>query len=138
MPGYKGRDLLLKIGDGEVEEEFMTIGAVRVVGMTLNNSLADVTALDSEGYQGVTAEGGVQSLAVSLEGLFKDSVAEENLRASAFGRTTDNYQLSFPNGDVYAAAFVVHDYRRGGSVDGMENFTVTLVRSGGGTFTPGA
>jgi predicted secreted protein len=80
-------------------------------------------------------DAGVQSLMIVLQGLFKDTAAEERLRAAAFNRTVNNYQLLFPNGASYAAKFVINDYRRSGSYDGLESFTVTLLRSGAGIYT---
>ncbi|MBI3440669.1 MAG: hypothetical protein HY052_02505 [Proteobacteria bacterium] len=137
MPSQKGRDLLLKIGNGASPETFATIGAARTVAITINNHPVNSTTLDSNGFQCLEAAAGLQALEIILEGLFKDTAAEETLRQSAFGRTTKNYQLLFPNGDVLAAAFVIGDYRRSGSFDGLEGFALTLVRSGNGTFTPG-
>lgn len=137
MPSQKGRDLLLKIGNGGNPETFATIGAARTVAMTVNNQPVDNTTMDSGGFQGLQADAGVQTMQLSLEGFFKDGAAEESLRAAAFGRSSDNYELLFPNGDKYAAAFVVQDYRRGGNHDGLETFAVTLARNGAGTFTAG-
>jgi predicted secreted protein len=138
MPLQKGRDLLLKTGDGADPEVFTTLGAARTVALSLDNSPVDDTALDSGGFQDLRPEAGVQSMEIVLEGLFRDGAAEETLRLAAFNRTVNNYQLLFPNGDSYAAAFVVSAYHRGGSFDGLETFSLTLLRTGGGIFTPGA
>jgi TP901-1 family phage major tail protein len=138
MPSQKGRDLLLKIGDGGGPETFTAIGAARTVAMTINNQPADATTMDSQGCQILLGEAGVQSLHIRLEGLFKDAAAEETLRAAAFTRSANNYELWFPNGDKYAAGFIVQEYQRGGTFDGLETFSVTLARSGSGTFTAGA
>lgn len=105
--------------------------------MTINNQPVDNTTMADNGLQGLQSDAGVQSLQIRLEGLFKDDAAEEALRAAAFGRSKKNYELLFPNGDKYAAAFVVQDYTRGGAFDGLETFQLTLLRSSGGTFTPG-
>lgn len=137
MPSQKGRDLLLKIGDGEVLESFSTIGAARAASMTIDNRPADATTMDGGGIQSVIGEAGVQSMSLRLDGLFKDTAAEAALREAALSRGTSNYELWFPNGDKYAAAFVVQEYARGGSFDGLETFSVTLLRSGAGTFTAG-
>jgi predicted secreted protein len=138
MPSQKGRDLLLKIGDGGSPESFSTIGAARAVELALNNQPADATTMDGGGLQALQGDAGVQTLHIRLEGLFKDAAAEEALRAAAFARTSNNYELWFPNGDKYAAGFVVQEYHRAGSFDGLESFSVTLARSGAGVFTPGA
>lgn len=138
MSSQRGRDLLLKIGDGADPEVFTTIGAARTVSISLNNQLVDNTMMDGNGFQSMQADAGVQTMELTLEGLFRDAAAEEDLRLSAFNRTVRNYKLLFPNGDLYAAAFVIHEYKRGGSFDGLETFSIALVRTGSGTFTPGA
>ncbi|MBI1215686.1 MAG: hypothetical protein GC185_07700 [Alphaproteobacteria bacterium] len=138
MTSQKGRDLLLKIGDGGAPETFTTIGAARAVAMTLDNAPVDSTTMDADGIQSLSPDAGVQNMQLRLDGLFKDAVAEETLRAAAFGRTACNYLLQFPNGDSYTAAFVVMDYARSGAHDGLESFSVTLRRSGAGSFTAGA
>lgn len=138
MSSQKGRDLLIKIGDGGAPEIFSTIGAARATSMALDNRSLDATPMDGAGIQSVRADAGVQSMRVTLEGLFKDGAAEETLRAAAFDRVSRNYELLFPNADRYAAAFVVESYARTGVFDGLEAFSVTLVRNGPGTFTPGA
>lgn len=138
MSIQNGRDLLLKIGDGGAPESFAALGAARTTAMSINNRPADATTMDAGGIQKLIAAGGVQDMQVKLDGLFRDAAAEERLRGAAFNRTAHNYELCFPNGDKYAACFVVADYARGGSYDGLESFSVTLLRSGAGIFTGGA
>ncbi len=134
MPGHKGRDLLLKIGDGAADETFAALGAARTAAMTLNNQSADATTMADGGIQVLNAAAGLQSLSIRLEGIFKDSAAEETLRTAAFDRSARQFLLQFPNGDSYAAPFVVESYARSGSHDGLEGFSVTLSRSGAGVF----
>jgi predicted secreted protein len=138
MPSQKGRDLLLKIGNGGDPEFFSTVGAARTVSMVLNNNPIDGTTMDGNGFHQLQPDAGLQTMALVLEGLFKDAAAEEILRLSAFNRTAKNYRLLFPNGDLFEAAFVIGDYRRSGSFDGLETFSATFIRTGGGAFTPGA
>lgn len=135
MPSHKGRDLLLKIGDGSADETFTALGAARTSAMTLNNQSADATTMADGGIQVLNAAAGLQSLSIRLEGIFKDSTAEETLRAIAFDRSARHFLLQFPNGDSYTAPFVVENYARGGSHDGLETFSVTLSRSGAGVFS---
>lgn len=137
MTSQKGRDLLLKIGDGEDPEVFAAIGAARATSMLLNNQPAEATSMAANGMREYLGEAGLQSLTVKLDGLFKDAAAEERLREAAFSRAAKNYELQFPNGDKYAARFVVQEYQRGGTFDGLEVFSVTLARSGAGVFTNG-
>ena len=137
MPSQKGRDFLLKIGDGGTTEIFTSIGAARTNAMVVNNNPVDDTAMGDAGIQSMVVDAGVQTLQINIDGLFKDDVAEETLRAAAMDRTVNNFQLAFPNGDIYQAAFIIQDYNRSGSHDGLETFSASLIRSGAGTFTPG-
>ena len=91
--------------------------------------------MDSSGVQTFISDAGTQTMEISIDGLFKDSAAEEVLRLAAFDRIENNYQLVFPNGDMYEAAFVIQNYSRTGSHDDVETFSATLTRSGHGTFT---
>jgi len=135
MAGQKGRDFLLKMGDGGTTEVFTSIGACRTVSLSLSNNPVDDTTLDGAGIQTMVADAGVQSMTLSVDGLFKDAVVEETFRAAAYSPAAGNYTLSFPNGDSYLASFIIQDYSRGGSHDGLETFSATLVRSGSGTYT---
>ena len=135
MASQKGRDFLLKIGDGGTTEVFTSLGAARTNAMVVNNNPVDDTAMGDVGVQSMAADAGVQTLQINIDGLFKDEVAEETLRAAAMNRTINNFQLAFPNGDIYQAAFIIQDYNRSGSHDGLETFSASLIRTGVGTFT---
>ncbi len=135
MTSYHGRDFLLKIGDGAEPEAYQTLGAARTNNMSINNNLVDATTMGDQGVQNMMADAGVQSMQVSIEGLFKDSIAEEILRQTAMDRQMRNFELCFPNGDTYRAAFVIQDYSRTGSYDDLESFSASLIRSGAGELT---
>jgi TP901-1 family phage major tail protein len=135
MPSFKGRDVLIKIGNGGGPETFATIGAARAVSMVLDNQPVDATTMDGQGLQSLQSDAGVQSLQIRVDGLFKDAAAEETFRAQAFARSLKNYELIFPNDDKYAAAFAIENYTRGGAYDGIETFSATLRRSGDGVYT---
>ena len=136
MTSQNGRDFLLKIGDGGTPETFTTLGSARTVALVINNAPVDATTMDAGGVQSMAADAGVQSLQISIDGLFKNRAVEETLRAAAFARIVTNFQLLFPNGDMLAGAFVIQNYHRGGTYDGLESFSATLIRSGASTFTP--
>lgn len=137
MPSQKGRDFLLKIGDGAAPtENFTTIGAARTNALTINNNPLDATSMSDAGIQTMLADAGVQTMQITIDGLFKNAAAEEGLRAVAFARNANNFQMVFPNGDIYEASFVIAEYARSGAHDGLEIFSATLIRSGSGSFTP--
>lgn len=135
MPSQKGRDFLLKMGDGGAPEAFTSIGAARTNALVVNNNPVDDTAMGNNGVQTMVADAGIQTLQMNIDGLFKDQATEEAFRAAAMDRTAHNFQLAFSNGDTYEAEFIVQDYNRSGSHDGLETFSASLIRSGAGTFT---
>lgn len=135
MVAQKGRSFLVKIGDGESSETFTTIGAVRANSMVINNNPIDATSMGDNGMQVMIADAGIQSMIIKMDGLFKDDVSEELIRNAAFGSNAKNFQLIFPNGDSYQGEFVIQDYNRSGSYDGLERFSATIIRSGAGVFT---
>lgn len=137
MPFHKGRDLLLTISDGGSPEIFTAIGAARTTSLVLGNAPVEATSMDSGGVQRLVSGAGVQRMRVRLDGLFRDDAAEALLRAVAFSGASRRYRLVFPNGDSYEAAFIVQDYARGGTHDGLESFSATLLRDGAGIFTAG-
>jgi len=126
----KGKDLLLKVGDGGTSEIFTTLGAARATTVSIENNPVDITSLNSKGFQELQVKGGVQSIEIHVEGIFKDSAAEEALRAAAFNRSVKNYQLIFPNGEMIEGAFVISQYQREGSHNGLEVFSLKLLRTG--------
>jgi len=138
MTAQRGSDFLLKIGDGGDPEVFSVLGAARTTALIVHNSAIDATDTDSGGLQKLEPLAGIQQMSLSVDGIFKDTAAEERLRTAAFGRLALNYQMAFPNGDTVGGAFFVEDYRRGGTFDGLETFSATFVRSGPAAFTAGA
>ncbi len=136
MPSFTGRDVLLAISDGGAPPSYLTIGAARSSEMEIINQAATATRLDDDGVARYMADGGVQGMRIVLRGLFKDGAGEEKLRAAAFSRLPCSCRMTFGNGDIYAAEFVVESYQRLGSYDGFEAFAATLLRSGAGSFTP--
>lgn len=137
MPSQPGRDLLLKVADAATPETYHTVGAARMTAFDLVNEAPETTAVGADAAA-TYAAGGVQTARISLQGLFKDSAAEERLRALAFAPQAAPCQLVFPNGDCYAADFIIESYRREGTHDGLESFTMTLLRTGSGSWTAGA
>lgn len=135
MTAQKGRSMLLKLETATGPQVLTTIGAIRTTNVTVNNNPVDATTIDDAGIQTMVCDAGIQSMSISVDGVFKDATVEETLRAAAFSRTDKIFQLIFPNGDDYEATFCIQDYTRGGSHDGLETFSMTLVRNGSGTYS---
>lgn len=136
MTIYAGQNFLLEMsGDGE-PLSWLTLGAARAVAVDVSNDLAETTQLGSGGAPSYSGAAGRRSMRVSLQGIFSNSSGEAALSAIALSGAARDYRLTFPNGDRYQGSFLAESYRREGSYDGFDMFSVSLLRSGEGTWTP--
>lgn len=135
MAETKGRDFLLKIGDGATTELFNTVGGFRSNGLTINNETVDTTTKSSAPWRKLV-NAGIRSMSVSGAGIFNDGTYEEDLRALADSGELNNFQLfDVTTGDYYEGAFQVTSYERTSEYNGVVNFSVSLESSGTIAFT---
>jgi len=130
MVMQKGRDFILRVEDESVDDSFLILGAARTVSFSVNNNPIDITSLNSNGFKELQSLGGVYSLSVKLDGIFKDSNAEELIRGASIARCIKNYQFVFPNGDYIESSFAITLYQRQGTYNGLETFSLNLESSG--------
>lgn len=133
--GFKGRQFLLKLGDGASPEVFVAIGGMQSKSLSINNNPVDVSD-DSAGYQKMIPDGGIQSMEISGNGIVKDNTQARALLAAAVARTEKNYQLMSGLGDQFQGTFVISQIQRTGGHDGAETFSLTLMSSGSIVYTP--
>ena len=93
MAAQRGKDLLLKIGDGGEPETFATVAGLRARTISLNARTVDVTDGDSAGrWRELLAGAGVRSAAVSGQGVFRDASSDARaavVRINGRGGATD-------------------------------------------------
>lgn len=136
MAQYKGRDFLLKIKTGV--STYTTIGGVKDTQLTINNSVVDATHKGSAGVRTLLAQAGINSMQISASGLFDNDAAIDVMEPLAHSGDAEVYQIVAGNGDTYQGSFIVSSFSRSGSLDGVEQFSVTLESSGAVTFTAGS
>lgn len=136
MAAQKGLLFLLQIGDGGTPTEaFTSIASARETSFTHNNEVVDITAKDQNGWREILAGAGMKSVSVSISGVFKDTAAEELLRAAAVDGDVVNYRIISGNGDQWQGPFIITSYERGGSYNGEETFSATLENAGAVVYT---
>lgn len=136
MAAQKGLLFLLQMGDGgSPTEAFTSIASARETSFTHNNEVVDITAKDQNGWREILAGAGMKSVSVSISGVFKDAVVENDFRAAASAGDVVNYRVISGNGDYWMGPFIITSYERGGSYNGEETFTATLENAGAITFT---
>ena len=139
MAAQKGKDILLKIGDGASPEVFMTVAGVRARTLSFNAKSVEVTDSDSVGRWRELLDGaGVRQCAVSGSGVFRDAAADALIRQSFFDQSARGWQLVIPGFGTVAGPFLVAALEYAGQFDGEATFALTLASAGALAFTPAA
>ena len=137
MSAQKGRDLLVKIGDGGSPETFATVAGLRATTLSFNSTTVDVTNADSANqWRELLAGAGVKSAAFSGSGVFKDAASDESLRGAFFNQTTPNFQVVIPNFGTVTGPFQIASLQYEGPYDGEVKLSLSLASAGALTFTP--
>lgn len=136
MAGQKGRDVLIKVGDGATSEAFTTVAGVRAKTISLNARTVDGTSGESaEAWRELIAGAGVKSASVSGAGVFKDAASDTALQQVFFAQAARNFQLVIPNFGVIQGPFLVEALDYSGDHDGEAAFAITLASAGALSFT---
>ena len=135
MSGQKGRDVLIKIGDGEDPEIFVTVAGIRAKTFSLNARTVDGTSGESpEAWRELIAGAGVKSASVSGAGVFKDSASDALIQQAFFAQAVAAFQLIMPDFGTLEGPFLVEALDYSGDHDGEAAFAITLASAGALTF----
>lgn len=132
---YKGRSGPLQIS-ANGGSTFSTIGGARANDVTINNNPVDITNVSSGGFQELLADGGTQSVSISLSGVVSSDAQFKTLQAAADDRTLVWYKFTFGAAGVITAKFAVSNLQLGLPHDGAQTFSCQLMSSGTVTITP--
>ncbi|MGH6872641.1 MAG: phage major tail protein, TP901-1 family [Rhizomicrobium sp.] len=131
MSSQKGKDLLVKIGDGGSPESFTTVAGLRATALAFNAQSVDVTNADSAGqWRELLDGGGVASASISGSGVFKDAAADETLRAAFFAQALKNFQIVIPGFGTVSGPFKLTALQYDGPYDGELKLSLTLASAG--------
>lgn len=133
MTGQKGRDMLIKIGNGA--GQFITLAGLKTTRLQLNASLVDGTSADSaQAWRELIAGAGLRSAQISGRGLFKDAASDASMRDVFFNGEAPVWQFWLPHFATIEGAFQIRDLAWSGTHDGEAEFSVTLESAGPLTF----
>lgn len=136
MTGQKGRDVLIKIGDGGAPEVFATIAGIRAKTISLNARTVDGTSGESpQAWRELIAGAGVKSASVSGAGVFKDAASDAALQSAFFAQAVRSYQLVIPDFGIIEGPFLIESLDYSGDHDGEAAFAVTLASAAALSFT---
>jgi TP901-1 family phage major tail protein len=136
MSAQKGKDLLIKIGDGASPEVFTTVAGLRATTLAFNAQNVDVTNSDSvDMWRELLAGVGVKSATISGSGVFKDAASDAALRAAFFNQALCNWQIVIPHFGTVAGPFKLASLQYEGPYDGELKLSLSLASAGALTFT---
>ena len=136
MTAQRGKDLLLKLGDGGDPESFSVIGGMRTKSLSLNAQSADVTHSQSAGgWRELLAGAGVRQASVAGAGVFLNDAAAEAVRAAFFAGAASNWQVIVPGFGTIEGAFVIANLDYAGEHDREASMSLALESAGALTFT---
>lgn len=131
MAGQKGRDVLIKIGDGGAPETFVTIAGIRAKTISLNARTIDGTSGESpDAWRELIAGAGVKSASVSGAGVFKDAESDVLIQQTFFSQAARVFQLLIPDFGVLEGPFLIEALDYSGDHDGEAAFAITLASAG--------
>jgi len=136
MTAQRGKDLLLKIGDGGSPETFASVAGLRTTTLAFNAQTIDVTNADSANmWRELLANAGVASAQISGSGVFKDAASDATIRAAFFNQDIPNWQIVIPSFGTVTGPFKVTALHYEGPYDGELKLALTLASAGALTFT---
>ena len=134
MRAQRGRDLLLKIGDGGGPETFTTVAGLKARTLAFNATAVDITNADSTDMWRELLAGGVKSATISGSGVFKDAASDAALRTAFFNATICNFQIVIPGFGTVTGPFKITALQYDGPYDGELKMSLTLASAGALSF----
>ena len=135
MTAQRGKDILLKIGDGASPETFTSVAGLRARTISLNAKTVDATDSDSAGrWRELLAGAGVKSASVSGAGIFRDAASDALVREAFFAQEARTWRLVVPDFGVLEGPFLVAALEYAGEHEGEATYALTLASAGAVTF----
>ncbi len=137
MTAQRGKDMLVKIGDGGAPQAFATIAGLRTRSISLNAREVDATHSESNGWRELLADAGVRQCSVSGAGVFLNDAAADQIRAAFFAGAIRDFRLTIPGMGEFEGPFLIANLDFAGEHDGEATFSIALASAGAVTFTAG-
>jgi len=131
MAAQKGKDILLKIGDGASPEVFATVAGLRARTISLSARGVDATDSDSPGrWRELLAGAGTRQVAISSAGIFRDAGSDAAIREVFFSQAARAWQVIVPDFGVLAGPFLVASLEYAGDHEGEATYALSLASAG--------
>ena len=133
MAAQKGKDLLVKIADGE---GFTAVAGMRSRRLAFNAETVDITHAESaDRWRELLDGAGVKRASVAGRGLFKDAASDELMRQAFFDGAIKSYQIVIPDFGTVEGAFQITSLEFAGDHNGEVTYELAFESAGALTFT---
>lgn len=129
MAKYKGKDFLVQV-ETVTPGTYATAAGMRSTGLTLNAEAVDVTDKGDTPWRQILDGAGINSMSLSLSGVFTDSTVLEDMLGYCMAGTLHNYRLTSGLGDKFTGSFKITSLERNGEYNGAEQYSMTLESAG--------
>jgi TP901-1 family phage major tail protein len=134
MAAQKGKDLLVKIAEGE---GFITVAGLRARRLAFNAESVDITHAESAGRWRELLDGaGVKRASVAGRGLFRDASSDALMRETFFEGAVKSFQIVIPDFGAVQGPFQITTLEFAGEHDGEVTYAMALESAGELTFAP--
>ncbi|HEV2651993.1 MAG TPA: phage major tail protein, TP901-1 family [Rhizomicrobium sp.] len=135
MTAQKGKDFLIKLGDGASPQAFITVAGLRATTLAFNAQAVDVTSADSvDQWRELLAGGGVKSATLTGAGVFKDAASDAALRRAFFEQSCGDFQIVIPSFGTLTGPFKLTALSYDGPYDGELKVSMSLASAGAMVF----
>ena len=132
MAAQKGKDLLIKIADGE---GFTTVAGLRSRRIAFNAETVDITHAESaDRWRELLDGAGVKRASLAGRGLFRDASTDELMRQTFFDGAVKNFQVVIPDFGTIQGAFQITSLEFAGEHNGEVTYELSLESAGALTF----
>jgi TP901-1 family phage major tail protein len=131
MTAQKGKDFLIKLGDGASQQAFITVAGLRATTLAFNAQAVDVTSAESvDQWRELLAGGGVKSATLTGAGVFKDAASDAALRRAFFEQSCGDFQIVIPSFGTLTGPFKLTALSYDGPYDGELKVSMSLASAG--------
>lgn len=138
MTQQKGRELLIKIGDGGDPETFTTMAGLQTRSFNMGVNEVETTVPDTDNPGNVvqrTVTAGIRTQSFSGDGLF-DNVTQATAAIDAARTGTEiNCQVVVPGYGTFEGPFIISNFEFSGDMEQNLSFSGTWSAAGALTFT---
>ena len=130
MSAQRGKDLLIKIGDGASPENFTTVAGLRASQLSFNATTIDITNADSAEMWRELLDAGIKSASITGSGVFKDAASDAALRTAFFDQALKDFQIVIPHFGTVTGPFKLTQLQYEGPYDGEVKIALSLTSAG--------